>query len=48
MEFLLLKGQYGFVMNKIDNKDFYYFMLKFYFEKFSVFLNRDIKWEFYV
>jgi len=42
-----LKGQHGSVMNKTDNKDIHYSMLKLYFEKFSDLLNRDTKWEFY-
>lgn len=47
MGFSSLKGQYGSVMNKTDNKDLHYSMPKLYFEKFSDLLNRDTKWELY-
>lgn len=39
--FLSLKGQYGSVMNKTNNKDLHYSMPKLYFEKFSDLPNRD-------
>lgn len=47
MGFLSLKGQYGSVMNKTNNKDLHYSMPKLYFLKFSDLPNRDTKWELY-